>query len=115
MSQTVIFEQNKPMARQVIDLIAGQTEVVICNYLFGNPTSPSAAAFRNSNGVGFGRTVTSTVFPVNSPSASGSQVTLSPMTGLLGPAEYIVEVSATVNSVSDKHQFRVRVKKAGAF
>lgn len=116
MTTAITFEQNNTEASEgAIELIAGATRTFACTYVWGNPTSPSATAFRSTSGTGSGRSVTSTIFPTNSPSASGSVVTLSPATGFVGDAEYIITVSATVDSQTTKNQIRVIVKKDGRF
>lgn len=53
--------------------------------------SPSVAAYKNR------ATVTSTLFPTNSPTASGNVVTLSPLTGMVGGNTYVIAITATVD------------------
>ena len=65
-------------------------------------SSPSALAYRNKTAV------TSTVFPTNTPTASGNVVTLSPLTGLLH-GNYIVSVTATVDGNTEVRKLMVIV------
>ncbi len=55
------------------------------------PASPSVAAFDEDDG----STVTSTVFPTNSPSVSGATITLSPLRSLTAGRTYRIEVKFT--------------------
>lgn len=66
--------------------------------LVSNPTSPTAVAFDLTTG----ETVTSTVFPTNSPSVSGDVITLSPLKSLSKGHTYRIEVLFTVGS--SKHE-----------
>ena len=86
----ITFTEKRPFAvESPIKTVEGASLTFACTY-WGTVSTPSAAAYRNN------ATVTTTVFPTNSPSASGSVVTLSPATGLVGNARYIIAVTATV-------------------
>lgn len=118
MSDTIYFLKGEPEALvknqtkgSHIKLVEGATRVWVCYYLYGTPSSPAAAAFRSSSGSGNGATVTTTVFPTNSPSVSGTSVTLSVATGFVGNATYKIKVTATVNSQTEVHYFFVDVAK----
>jgi len=74
-----------------VDVVEGESVTFACTY-WDTPSSPSAKAYRRN------LTVTTTVFPTNSPTASGSVVTLSPATGLVGGGRYVIAVTATVDS-----------------
>lgn len=54
-------------------------------------SSPSVVAYKD------GTLVTDTLFPTNSPTASGNAVTFSPLTGMVGGDTYVVVLSATVD------------------
>ncbi len=68
------------------------------------PTSPSAAAYDESAG---DATVTSTVFPTNTPSASGDTINLSALTDLTAGRIYRVTVQFTVSTEIFEPSFRV--------
>ena len=111
MTTAITFLSNKPEALESpINITEGDTRVFACTY-WATPTSPAAVAYRSNSGAGNGRAVTSTIFPTNSPSASGLVVTLSTATGFVGNAEYIISVTATVDSQSFVRYFKVRVRK----
>ena len=87
----VTFTEERPFAvESPVYVVEGSTITFGCTF-WGAVTSPAAAAYRKKT------TVTSTVFPTNSPSASGSVVTLSPATGFVGGANYIIAVTGTVS------------------
>ena len=83
------------------------TEVLIYRITTTNwissPTSPSVAAFDEESGAD----VTSTVFPTNTPSASGDIITLSPLRALTKGRVYRIEVAFTVGSSIYECYFRV--------
>lgn len=54
-------------------------------------SSPSVIAYKNR------AVVTDTLFPTNSPTASGNEVTLSTMKNLASGSRYVVEIKATVD------------------
>jgi len=84
------FVEDRPFAiESPVDVVEGSSITFACTG-WGAVSSPSAVAYRKKT------TVTSTVFPTNSPSASGSVITLSPATGLVGGANYIIAVTFTL-------------------
>lgn len=113
MSDTIYFTQGQPEALGGhIKLVEGAGKTWVCNYNWSNPSAPSAAkAYRSTSGSGNGTDVSATVFPTNSPSASGANVTLSAAAGFVGNATYKIVVSATVDSQPDVHYFFVDVVK----
>ena len=96
MAKSITFTEEDPYAVEgsnsnPLRLIEGSTVTLSCKY-WGTVSSPSATAYKNR------QTATTTVFPTNTPSASGSIVTLSPATGFVGGARYVINVIATVSS-----------------
>ena len=88
----ITFTQDRIFAvESPIKVVEGSTITFACTF-WGTASSPSAVAYRKL------KTVTTTVFPTNSPTASGAVVTLSPATGFVGGADYIIDVTATVAS-----------------
>lgn len=72
--------------------VAGESLTMV--WVFEGATSvsnPSVAGYKD------GTDVTSTLFPTNSPSASGNTVTFSPLTGMVGGDTYVVVLTATVD------------------
>jgi hypothetical protein len=57
-------------------------------------SSPVVTAYKNR------ADVTSTLFPTNSPTASGNVVTLSALTGMVGGNTYVIALSATVDGAT---------------
>ena len=99
------FTQPKIYAVQSpVKIVEGSTITFACGY-WGTASTPSAAAYRK------GKTVTTTVFPTNTPSASGAVVTLSPATGFSGGADYIIVVTATVSGDVWKKKIKLIVAK----
>lgn len=87
----VTFLEDKTFAvESPVYVVEGESLTFSCT-AWGAVSSPSAVAYRKKT------TVTSTVFPTNSPSASGSVVTLSPATGFVGGANYIIAVTFTLS------------------
>jgi hypothetical protein len=86
----VNFAQDKDWARESpVNVVEGSTVTFACTY-WGAVTSPTAAVYRNN------ATVTSTVMPSGSHTASGAVATLKPATGLVGGARYVIAVTGTV-------------------
>ena len=86
----VTFTQDRDWAiESPVHVVEGSTITFACTY-WGAVTSPSAVAYRNNT------PVTTVVFPTNTPSSSGSVTTLSPATGFVGDAKYVVAVTGTV-------------------
>lgn len=54
-------------------------------------SAPAVTAYKD------GTTITSTLFPTNTPSASGNTVTFSPLTGMVGGDRYVVALTVTVD------------------
>ena len=97
----VNFSEKKPYAiESPIKIIEG-AQIIFTGTYWGAVSSPSAVAYRNK------QVATPTVFPTNSPTASGSVVTLSVATGFIGGARYEIAVSATV--AGDKHVKKIEV------
>lgn len=71
-------------------------------------TDPVAAAYKDET------TVTSTVFPTNSPSVSANVVTLSTATGLVGGERYVIAVTAVVDGATLIRKLLLIVAGAGA-
>ena len=69
-----------------------------------NPTSPTVVAYDET----LGETVTTTVFPTNSPTASGDVITLSLLKSLTKGHTYRIEVKFTVSSNVYECFFRVQ-------
>lgn len=91
----ITFTEKKTYAiESPIKVVEGASIVFACTY-WGTVSTPTAVAYRNR------ATVTSTVFPTNSPSAAGAVVTLSAAAGFVGGARYEIAVAATVGG--DKH------------
>ena len=89
-----------------VDAIEGESLTFTITYEGATTvSSPTAAAYRNKT------TVTSTVFPTNTPTASGNVVTLSPATGLLH-GQYVIAVTATVDGNTEVRKVQVRVGRA---
>lgn len=57
-------------------------------------SSPSVTAYKNR------ADVTNTLFPTNTPTASGNVVTLSTLTGMVGGNTYVIAISATVDGAT---------------
>jgi hypothetical protein len=111
MATAINFVQNSSEALQGVQALSeGDTRTFACTY-WAAPSTPTAVAYRSTSGTGNGRAVTSTVFPTNSPSASGNVVTLSLATGFVGNADYLLSISATVDSQVYVRYIRVRVRK----
>ena len=96
MAKTINFTEESPFAvegsfNNPLRIIEGSTITFSCNY-WGTASTPSTTAYRKR------QVVTTTVFPTNTPTASGSVVTLSPATGFVGGARYVINVIATVAS-----------------
>ena len=86
-----------------IDAIEGESLTFTITYEGATTcSSPTALAYRNKT------SVTATVFPTNTPTASGNVVTLSPLTGMLH-GNYVVAVTATVDGNVQVRKFQVRV------
>jgi len=69
-----------------------------------SPTSPSVAAYLDKNN----KDVTSTVFPVNSPTAANDIITLSVLKSLSKGDVYRIEVQFTVGSNIYECYFKVK-------
>jgi len=72
--------------------------------LVSSPTSPSVVAYDEADM----SDVTSTVFPTNSPSASGDVITLSVLKSLTKDHTYRIEVKFVVGSGTYECHFRVK-------
>lgn len=111
MATSITFLNNKPEALESpISLTEGETRTFSCTY-WATPTSPAVVAYRSTSGSGNGRAVTATVFPSGSASATGLVVTLPSATGFVGNAEYVISVTATVDSQTVVRYIKVRVRK----
>lgn len=98
----VTFTQDREWAVQSpIKLVEGSTVTIACTFSWGAVTSPNAAVYRNK------ATVTSTVMPSGSHTASGSVATLKPLTALVGGANYVIAVTGTVGG--DVHVKKIEV------
>jgi len=64
--------------------------------------TPTIAAYKG------GTTVTTTVFPSGSASASGNTITLAPLTALTGGEAYIISIVDAVDGVTDQWFLEVR-------
>jgi len=84
------FTQDRDWAiESPVNLVEGSTVTFACTF-WGAVTSPGAAVYRRN------ATVTATVMPSGSHSASGSVATLKPLTALVGDAKYVIAVTGTV-------------------
>ena len=72
--------------------VAGESLTML--WVFEGATSVSSPVV---TGYKDGTAVTSTLFPTNTPTASGNAVTFSPLTGMVGGDTYVVVLSATVD------------------
>jgi hypothetical protein len=122
MADTITFTQDSPEALESrtgkgIVITEGSERTWVCNYVWGAPSSPSAAAYRSRYGTGNGRDVSTgvgKVFPTNSPTAHDNDVTLSVAKNFTGDAVYKIVVTATVSTQVYKNYFYVKVAKAAS-
>jgi hypothetical protein len=100
--RTITFTETDTFGVQSpVDAVEGETITFSCTF-WGAATSPAVTAFRNR------QTFTTTVFPTNSPTASGSVVTLSPAV-FAASGHYVINVRATVDSSTRQRKFMVVV------
>lgn len=98
------LEDREYAVESPLGLVEGSTVTLACTF-WGTVTSPSAIVYRKR------KNVTSTAMPSGSNSASGSVVTLKPLTALVGGADYIINVTGTVAGDTHKKKIKITVSK----
>ena len=115
MSTSVVFKKKEPQGKveglETCYITEGETRTFVCTFWDTITGTPTATAYRASRRTGKGTTVTSTVFPSGSVSVSGANVTLKPATGFVGPAKYVINVTATVGSDTYVRFFTIEVRR----
>lgn len=96
-----ILEVSEGIQEQSADEI--QIYTITTTNVVSSPTSSSAVAIDETTG----ETVTTTVFPTNTPSESGDVITLSPLRALTKGHVYRIEVKWVVGSNTYERFFRV--------
>lgn len=106
MNVTFIEDKNHAVGSP-IEVVEGSSITLSCTF-WDDASSPSAKASKNN------QDITATVFPTNTPTASGNVVTLSPATGLVGAsagAKYVIAVTAVVDGDTVVKQVELIVSK----
>lgn len=95
-----------------IDMTEGEQKYFACTF-WGTPSSVSVASYYSGSGVGKG--ITASIFADGSATVSGNTATLTLCGGtgkaLVGRREYVVNVTATVDSEVFIRKFRIRVRR----
>ena len=106
MSKAITFIEEKIWAiESPLEILEGSSVTLSCTF-WGTVTSPDAAVTRNR------QTVTSTVMPSGSHTASGSVATLKPLTALVGGARYVITITGTVAGDTWKKKVEIKCGKA---
>jgi hypothetical protein len=85
-----------------VTMVEGESRTFTVQFLGASSvSSPSVKAYHNKSDV------TSTLFPTNTPTASGDTVTLSPLEGIEGGETYVIVVTATVDSNTEIGKFQI--------
>lgn len=113
MSTSLTFHQTKVEADESpVELTEGEQRYFVCNF-WGVPSSVSVASYRSASGSGNG--VSSSIFASGSATISGNSAALTLCGGtgkeLTGRAEYVVNVTATVDSEVFVKYFKIRVRR----
>lgn len=85
-----------------VTVVAGATRTYTVTYEGASSvSSPSAIAYKD------GTDVSATVFPSGSITASGTTVTMKPLTALSGGEVYVIAITATVDGNTDVRKLKV--------
>ena len=104
MSVSITFTDGPWAQESPVVQVAGESITYVCTFLGGKVISAvgsTPTAYKNRT------SVTSTVFPAGTTSATANQVTLKPLTSLTGGSRYVIVVSVTLDGNTTIKKFEV--------